>query len=128
MLTFAAVATAGLSLVGAATLYVSYMANQHGVITGILYVVEDSSAIVDGTIIYRGDVVFGVRVVNIEKFAVEFEKNGIRWKQKIREKPNPAWEQMIQEKAKASDADWIWGNKVVVLWGREGYNFHYVLN
>ena len=75
-----------------ASLYVHHILLQQGVVTGILYIMEDSSAVVDNQVVRKGDTIYGVRIVNIEKFNVEFEKNGYQWQQRVREKPNPAWE------------------------------------
>ena len=75
----------------AAFLYIEKVTNRKGVVTGILYIMEDSSATLDGQIVKNGDIVNGVRVVSIEKSVVEFEKDGARWKQAVNEKPNLAW-------------------------------------
>ena len=74
------------------TLFIQKIISQQGVVTGILYVLEDSSAVVDNQVVRQGDSIYGVRIVSIEKFTVEFNKNGYRWKQRVRENPNPAWE------------------------------------
>jgi hypothetical protein len=92
MLIFVIEVIAGISAVGMTTVFVIQKLNQQGEVTGILYVLEDSSAVVDGQIVYNGDTIHGAKVIQIEKFSVEFEKDGIRWKQTIREKPHPAWE------------------------------------
>lgn len=81
----------GMGAVGATAVFVSEKINQHGVVTGILYVLENSSAVVDGQVVYNGDMIYGAKVICIEKSTVEFEKNGVRWTQRIREEPNPAW-------------------------------------
>ena len=60
-------------------------------IEGIIYSVEDSSAFIGGHIVKEGDVINGARVVKINQKTVEFEKDKKRWKQRVREKPNPAW-------------------------------------
>lgn len=52
---------------------------------------DQSSAVVDNQFVQEGDIIYGAQIVNIEQFTVEFEKNGYRWKQRVREKPNPAW-------------------------------------
>lgn len=64
---------------------------QQGTVAGILYIIENSSAVVDGQIVHEGDTIHGAQVVKIERFTVEFEKDGIRWKQKVRERPSPHW-------------------------------------
>ena len=94
----------GISTVGATSTYVVNALNQQGVVTGILHVDEEiaaemeaagmvgSSIVVDGQVLNRGDTIYGAEVVGIERLYCEFEKNGTRWKQRVREKPNPAWE------------------------------------
>ncbi len=64
---------------------------EHGVVTGILYTIENSSAIIDGEIVREGDVMHGVEVVKIHMTVVEFEKNHKRWKQRVGGRPNRAW-------------------------------------
>ena len=64
---------------------------EYGVVTGILYSIENSSAIVDGEIVREGDVIHGVEVVKIHMTTVEFEKNHNRWKQRVGGWPNRAW-------------------------------------
>ena len=95
----------GIGAVGATATYIANTVGQQGVVTGILYVDEKmatefkisgmvgSSIIVDGQVLIQGETIHGAEVVAIEKFCVEFEKNGIQWKQRVREKPNPAWEE-----------------------------------
>ena len=95
----------GIGAVGATATYVANTVGQQGVVTGILYMDEKiatkfravgmagSSIVVDGQILIQGETIYGTEVVGIEKFYVEFEKNGIQWKQRVREKPNPAWKE-----------------------------------
>ena len=75
---------------GATTVFVSNMLDQSGVVTGILYIPGDSSAIVEGIIVRQGDTINGAEVIGIEKFYVEFKKNGVQWKQKVRQKASTA--------------------------------------
>lgn len=63
----------------------------HGVVTGILYFKENPSAIIDGTVVYNGDEIHGVKVVNIRQNNVEFEKNGKGWNQKVQETAEKRW-------------------------------------
>ena len=51
----------------------------------IVYSEDKPSAFIASKIVYTGDTVNGVTVVRIERDRVEFEKNGKRWVQKIRE-------------------------------------------
>lgn len=76
----------------AASVYIHKITTQQGMVTGILYAMEESSAVIDKQVVRTGDTLHGVTIVSIEKFIVEFEKDGTRWKQRVREKPNPAWQ------------------------------------
>lgn len=64
----------------------------HGVVTGIVYSEEKASAVIDGKIVHHGDTIHSVRVIKIHTDKVEFEKNGERWNQKVREKLKVYWE------------------------------------
>ena len=61
-----------------------------GLITAILYGVENSSVVVDNEIVSEGDTIYGVKVVRIHKDQVEFTKDSTTWIQKIHQPP-PAW-------------------------------------
>ncbi|MCX5635728.1 MAG: hypothetical protein NTW55_07825 [Planctomycetota bacterium] len=63
----------------------------YGVVRGVLYVAEDSSVLIDDHIVKEGETIYGVKVVKIDRDAVEFSKYRKTWKQKVLEKPNPAW-------------------------------------
>lgn len=63
----------------------------YGVVRGVLCVEEDSSALIDEHIVKEGETIYGVTVVKIDKDAVEFSKYGKTWRQRVREKPDPAW-------------------------------------
>ena len=62
-----------------------------GVVTGITYAEEEPSAIVGYEIVHEGDTIHGVKIVKIYRDKVEVEKDGERWTQGVREKPNLAW-------------------------------------
>ena len=85
--------------IGATSTYVAKKMNQQGVVTGILYIgdmeqgMAGSSIVVDGEILRQGETIHGAEVVKIEKFCAEFEKNGVRWTQKVRQQPDPAWKE-----------------------------------
>ncbi len=66
----------------------------YGVVDGILYSREKPSALVDGQVLTVGDQIYGVKIVEISKSMVVFENGNIRWQQRVRERPNPAWEQI----------------------------------
>ena len=65
--------------------------HQKGMITGILYVDEDSTILIDGLILRNGDTLYGAKIIKIYRKKVKFDKNGTQWEQRIRERPNPAW-------------------------------------
>lgn len=64
-----------------------------GMVEGVLYSTGSSSVLVDGQIVREGEEVHGVRVTSISRNKVEFEYNGKRWEQRVREWPNPIWEE-----------------------------------
>ena len=72
--------------------YIAKTMGQRGRVTGILYTIENSSAVIDGQVVYEGDEIYGVKVVKIDRRTVEFNKDHSRWKQKVREQPSPHWE------------------------------------
>jgi len=82
-----------LSAVGGASVYVVETTNPKGIVTGILLSEDNSSAVIDEQLVSQGDLIYGVKIVEIEEDSVEFEKNGITWTQKIRQEPNPIWQQ-----------------------------------
>ena len=77
--------------------YIDHNGTKKGMVTGILYSISDSieksSAILNGQIVKEGDIIEEVKIVRIERFTVEFDKNGKRWKQHVREQPNSVWDQ-----------------------------------
>lgn len=82
---------------GGASLYIQKVFSQQGMVKGILYAQEESSAVVDNQIVREGDVINGAKIVRIEKFTVQFHKDGYQWKQRVGEKPNPAWDTVESE-------------------------------
>jgi flagellar basal body-associated protein FliL len=62
-----------------------------GLVTGIVSGDDKPSAVVNGVIVREGDVVNDIRVVRIYKDKVEFEKDGQRWRQRVKEKPPSIW-------------------------------------
>jgi len=62
-----------------------------GTVTGILYTIENSSALIDGQIVKEGDTINGATVVKIYRTEVEFRKNGRLWKQRVGQRPRSAW-------------------------------------
>lgn len=63
----------------------------HGMVIGILYSSDKSSAIIDGKMVHEGDTINGVTVVKIFRDKVVFEKKGKGWDQKVQEKPASYW-------------------------------------
>jgi len=64
-----------------------------GMVDGILFSPEKPSALVDGQILTVGDSMYGTEVVKITKQLVVFEKHHHKWQQRVRERPNPAWDE-----------------------------------
>ena len=62
-------------------------------VNGILYTIENSSALIDGHIVREGDTIYGVKIIKIDQTKVEFEKNGKTWEQRVRQWPDPVWRQ-----------------------------------
>lgn len=62
-----------------------------GVVTAIVYNDENPSAVIDSRLVHQGDIINGVKVVGIYRDRVEFDRNGTRWTQKIRERPAKDW-------------------------------------
>jgi len=80
----------GLAFAGAGK-YV-FSADRRGVVKGILYTMDNSSTVqIDDQLVHIGEVIYGVEVVKINQFDVEFRRKGYTWKQKVRQKPDPAW-------------------------------------
>jgi len=71
--------------------YYLFTKQELGTVTGILYTIENSSAIIDGQIVMEGDTINGVTVVKIYRTEVEFRKNGRLWKQRVGQRPGSAW-------------------------------------
>jgi hypothetical protein len=70
------------------------VAPKSNVITGILFSGDKSStALINGEIVCEGRYIGDVKIVSISKEGVEFEKNGKRWKQRVSEPPNLAWQE-----------------------------------
>ena len=63
----------------------------HGIVKGIVYSSEKASAVIDHKIVHEGDTILGVVVVKIYKDKVEFDKNGAKWEQKVRQTPEAYW-------------------------------------
>jgi len=69
-----------------------------GKLDGILYTIENSTVLVDGQALKEGDTMYGVEVVRIYRNRVIFEKDGERWEQRVRERPNPNWDSKQEDK------------------------------
>jgi len=55
------------------------------IVKGILYAEDNASAVIGNQIVHEGEKIRGVTVIKIGKDSVEFEINGKRWIQKIRQ-------------------------------------------
>ena len=70
-----------------------FASGSKGTISGILYIPEDSSVVIDGQLLKEGDMVYGVEVVQIDRDKVLFHKDKHSWTQHIRERPSTAWQE-----------------------------------
>jgi len=61
------------------------------VVTAIVYNEENPSAVIGDKIVHQGDIINGVKVVGIYRDRVEFDRNGTKWSQNIREMPAKGW-------------------------------------
>ncbi len=55
------------------------------IVKGILYSEDNPSAVIGNSIVHEGETIRGVSVIKISQDSVEFEMNGKRWTQKIRQ-------------------------------------------
>ena len=55
------------------------------IIKDIVYSMDKPSAVIGSQIVYVGDKINGVTVVRIDRDSVEFEKDGARWEQNVRD-------------------------------------------
>ncbi|MGA1980032.1 MAG: hypothetical protein ABSG99_05660 [Sedimentisphaerales bacterium] len=62
-----------------------------GTVVGIIHSEENPCVLINHKLVHEGDITNGVKVVKIDRYEVEFERNGERWTQKVLAKPNPAW-------------------------------------
>ena len=74
-----------------------------GIIDGILFSRDNPSVLIDGQVLRAGDTIYGVEVVEIGKRIVTFEKNNKRWKQRVQERPNRAWDEPDPSESDAND-------------------------
>ena len=64
-----------------------------GLVDGILFSPDKPSVLIDGHVLKEGDTIYGTMVVDIGRRIVTFEKNGKRWEQRVRQKPNSTWKE-----------------------------------
>jgi hypothetical protein len=57
------------------------------IVTGIIYSDNNPSAVVSKKIVHEGDTVSGATIIKINRAAVEFEKNGVKWTQAVQQAP-----------------------------------------
>ena len=62
-----------------------------GFVSGIAYSESHALAFINDKMISEGGVIDGITVLKIHEDAVEFEKNGKRWTQKVGEQPVSRW-------------------------------------
>jgi len=55
------------------------------IVRDIVYSKDKPSAVIGSKIVYVGDEINGITVINIDRDSVEFERNGQRWEQNVRE-------------------------------------------
>ena len=72
-------------------------------IDGILFSPDNPSALIDGQVLKRGDQIYGVEVVAIDRRIVTFEKGGKTWEQRVSERPNSAWDEEEPPESDAND-------------------------
>ena len=65
--------------------------NPSGTVMGILYGEARHSALVNDILIHEGDTLRDVRVVEIRRDKIRFEKKGKMWTQAVYEKPKLPW-------------------------------------
>jgi type II secretory pathway component PulC len=61
-------------------------------VTGIIYGENNPSAVIGDRLVHEGDTVSGATVVKINREGVEFEKEGVRWIQAVKQTPAPHWD------------------------------------
>ena len=65
---------------------------QKGVVTGILFNEVKPVALIDNQLVYQGDSIGSIKVIQIDSQKVLFEKAGKKWTQGVRERPDAAWQ------------------------------------
>jgi CheY-like chemotaxis protein len=65
--------------------------SQVGTVVGTLCGKGEPCALINIEFVHEGDIRNGVKIVRIDKNEVEFEKDGLRWTQKVLADPDPAW-------------------------------------
>ncbi len=55
------------------------------IVRDIVYSKDKASALIGSKIVYVGDIINGATIVKINRDSIEFEKNGDRWEQNVRE-------------------------------------------
>ena len=66
------------------------------IVKGILYSEDEASAVVGGQIVHEGEMIKGATVIRIDRDSVEFEINGKRWTEKVRNESGPGESQQEQ--------------------------------
>jgi len=66
-----------------------------GLVTGIVFNRDMSTAVVGDQLVHEGDVIRGVKIAKIHKDRIEFEKDGEKWDQRLFETPPVDWETTV---------------------------------
>ena len=77
-----------------------------GMVEGVIYSMDTPSALIDGQVVKEGQKIYGVRVTGISKNEVKFESSSRSWQQRVRQRPNPAWEESEQAKKHPETIYW----------------------
>jgi len=65
---------------------------KRGLLCGIAYGRDKRAALLDRIIIHEGEIFYGVKVVEIQRRKVIFEKNGDKWEQKVGGRSDKFWQ------------------------------------
>lgn len=64
----------------------------YDVVSGIIYIENNASAIIGSQVVREGQTLYGVKIVKIHKDKVEFERDGNKWTQRVHQNPAAFWE------------------------------------
>ncbi len=72
-----------------------------GVVTAILYCDDDPTVLIEDEVLHEGETIHDVKIVDISRDKVKFEKFEEQWEQKVQEPARPEW---WKRKAKGDSA------------------------